>query len=267
MRDRAWEGLHQALDRSGRWRDYPRDEPLPVVKGTVIQVTVERLPDGRKPLKDLWLWHCGPAEADVDLLRKAYLRRFDQEHFHRFCKVYLGLGVARLASAEATGRWAALVMATHTQLRLASVLVDDLRRPWHKRPEPGQVLSPYRVRLGFRRLRTQLGTPRWDGERYPARPPGRPRGSKNRPKTRPGGDLVRQAAEVEATPAQLGHELLFGVARCHSHVSDHFADPPALTQRRGVPLCVGGRVEQVSQGHELGGHGRLQVGVTGRQLL
>src|SRR2546423_13438261 len=50
-------------------------------------------------------------------------------------------------------------MAACTQLRLASVLVGDLRRPWHKRPEPGQVLSPYRVRLGFRRLRAQLGTP------------------------------------------------------------------------------------------------------------
>ncbi len=50
-------------------------------------------------------------------------------------------------------------MAACTQLRLASVLVGDLRRPWHKRPEPGQVLSPYGVRLGFRRLRAQLGTP------------------------------------------------------------------------------------------------------------
>jgi hypothetical protein len=187
VRVRAWKGLHQALDRSGRWRDYPGDEPLPVVKGTVIQVTVERLPDGRTPPRDLWLWHCGPAEADAglaDLLWKAYLRRFDQEHFHRFCKEYLGLDAARLASAEATDRWAALVMAAYTQLRLASVLVDDLRRPWHKRPEPGQVLSPYRVRLGFRRLRAHLGTPARTAKS--ARPgPGRPRGSKNRPKTRP----------------------------------------------------------------------------------
>ena len=120
---RAWKGLHQALDRSGRWAGYPRDEQLPIVKGTVIQVTVERLPDGRGPLKDLWLWHRGPAEADAglaDLLWKACPRRFDQEHFHRFCKVYLGLDAARLASAEATGRWAALVLAAYTQPRLTS---------------------------------------------------------------------------------------------------------------------------------------------------
>jgi len=106
---RAWKGLHQALGRPGRWQDYPEDEPLPVVTGTVIQVSVERLPDGRKP--------------------------------------------------------------------------HDLRRPWHKKPEPGQILSPYRVRLGFRRLRAHLGTPARTAKS--TRPgPGRPRGSKNRPKAR-----------------------------------------------------------------------------------
>ena len=98
--------------------------------------------------------------------------------------MYLGLDAARLASAEATDRWAALVMAAYTQLRLASVLVDDLRRPWHKKPEPGQVLSSYRVRLGFRRLRAHLGTPARTAKT--TRPgPGRPRGSKNQPKARP----------------------------------------------------------------------------------
>jgi hypothetical protein len=184
---RAWRGLHQVLERSGRWAGYPKDQQLPIVKGTVIQVTVEQLPDGRKPVKDLWLWHRGPAEAGaglVDLLWKAYLRRFGQEHFHRFCKVHLGLDAARLTSAEAIDRWAALVLAAYTQLRLASGLVDDLRRPWHKKPEPGQVLSPCRVRLGFRRLRALLGTPARTAKT--TRPgPGRPKGSKNRPKTRP----------------------------------------------------------------------------------
>jgi hypothetical protein len=183
---RAWKGLHQALGRTGRWSGYPDDEPLPVVTGTVICVTVEHLPGGRKPARDLWLWHHGPAGADaglVDLLWKAYLRRFDQEHFHRFAKMYLGLDAAHLASARATGRWAALVMAAYTQLRLASALVDDLRRPWHKKPEPGQVLSPYRVRLGFRRLRAHLGTPA-STAKYSRPGPGRPRGSKNRPKAR-----------------------------------------------------------------------------------
>ena len=88
---------------------------------------------------------------------------------------------ARLASAEATDRWAALVLAAYTQPRLASALVDDLRRPWHNKPAPGQMLSPYRVRLGFRRLRTLLGTPA--GTAKTTRPgPGRPSGSKTGPR-------------------------------------------------------------------------------------
>ncbi|WP_336213971.1 hypothetical protein [Nonomuraea sp. LPB2021202275-12-8] len=78
VRVRAWTGLHQKLNRTGRWTGHPADERLPIVRGTVIQIVVDRLPDGRKPTKDLWLWHTGPAPVDtalVDLLWKAYLRR------------------------------------------------------------------------------------------------------------------------------------------------------------------------------------------------
>lgn len=150
---------------------------------TVIQVTVDHLPGGRRPHKDLWLFHAAPpgAACDLDLLWKAYLRRFDQEHFHRFAKVHLGLDAAHLQSAAATDRWVDLVLAYYVQLRLAARLVDDLRRPWQPRPEPGTVLSPYRTRLGFRRLRARLGTPAKPAKS--SRPgPGRPKGSKNRPK-------------------------------------------------------------------------------------
>ena len=178
---RAWTGLHQKLGSTGRWASWPRDTPLPIVRGTVGQVVVGHLPDGRKPPKDLWLWHAGPVPADPDLLWKAYLRRFDQEHFHRFAKSYLGLASAHLNSAAATDRWVALAMGAYAQLRLARHLTGDLRRPWHPRPSPGKPLSPCKVRLGFRRLRAQIGTPA--GSPKPTRPgPGRPKGSKNRPK-------------------------------------------------------------------------------------
>jgi hypothetical protein len=181
---RAWKGLHQKLTRTGRWAGHPADERLPIVRGTVLQIIVDRLPDGRRPTKDLWLWHAGPVEVDpdlVDLLWKAYLRRFDQEHFHRFAKVYLGMARAHLASAQATDRWMHLIMAAYAQLRLASPHVDDLRRPWHPCPEPGRPLSPYRVRLGFRRLRAKLGTPA-SSPKLTRPGPGRPKGSRNRPK-------------------------------------------------------------------------------------
>ena len=139
MTVRAWGGLHQRLTRTGRWVGYPVDQALPIVSGTVLQVVVEHLPDGRKAPRDLWLWHAGPVPAHVDMLWKAYLRRFDQEHFHRFAKVHLGLVRAHLQSAAATDRWVNLVMAAYAQLRLASTLVDDLRRPWHAKPEQGAV--------------------------------------------------------------------------------------------------------------------------------
>ncbi len=156
---------------------------LPIVRGTVGQVVVDHLPDGRKPPKDLWLWHAGPVPADPDLLWKAYLRRFGQEHFHRFAKSCLGLAGAHLGSTAATDRWVSLAMAAYAQLRLARHLVDDLRRPWQPRPDPGKPLSPYKVRLGFRRLRARLGTPA-DSPKPTHPGPGRPKGSKNRPKSK-----------------------------------------------------------------------------------
>ncbi len=103
------------------------------------------------------------------------------EHFHRFAKVYLGLRAAHLASAEATDRWVQLVLAAYAQLRLASTMAGDLRRPWQPRLPEGTVPSPYRTRLAFRRLRAKIGSPA--GPAKFSRPgPGRPKGSKNRPK-------------------------------------------------------------------------------------
>jgi hypothetical protein len=183
VRVQAWHNLHQEIGRSGHWADWPQETELPIVRGTVIRVSVEHLPGGRKPNKDIWLFHAAPpgTEPDIDLLWKAYLRRFDQEHFHRFAKVYLGLRAAHLTSADATDRWVQLALAAYAQLRIASTLTDDLRRPWHPKPEPGTVASPYRTRLGFRRLRARLGSPTKPAK-FSRPGPGRPKGSKNRPK-------------------------------------------------------------------------------------
>jgi hypothetical protein len=183
VRVQAWRDMHQELGRSGHWANWPPDTQLPIVRGTVIRVSVERLPGGRKPLKDIWLFHSAPpgTEPDIDLLWKAYLRRFDQEHFHRFAKVYLGLRAAHLTSAAATDRWVQLALAAYAQLRMASTLADDLRRPWHPKPAPGAIPTPYRTRLGFRRLRARLGSPAKPAK-FSRPGPGRPRGSKNQPK-------------------------------------------------------------------------------------
>jgi hypothetical protein len=65
-------------------------------------------------------------------------------------KVYLGLRAAHLASAQATDRWVTLALAAYAQLRVASTLAGDLRRPWHPKLEPGTIASPYRTRTSKR---------------------------------------------------------------------------------------------------------------------
>jgi hypothetical protein len=196
---RAWHRMHQALHRGVAWAEFPEDRDVPILPGTLIQVRVERLPHGGA-VKPLWLWHTGPpgAEPDVDLVWKAYLRRFDQEHFHRFAKVYLGLDRARLQSARAADRWISLVVAGYAQLRLTAPLVADEPKPWQRRTAPGVLPTPCRTRAGFRRLRAALGTPA--GAAKNTRPgPGRPKGRKNRPKPR---QPVYRKTDKTPTPKQ-----------------------------------------------------------------
>jgi hypothetical protein len=117
---------------------------------------------------------------DVDLRWQAFLRRFDLEHTFRLIKQTLGWTCPKIRTPEAGGRWTWIVIAAHTQLRQAAA---DLRRPWERPAEPGQ-LTPARVRRGFRNLRPHLACP--SRAPKPSRPgPGRPPGSKNkRPATR-----------------------------------------------------------------------------------
>jgi hypothetical protein len=180
----AWHHLHQAVSRTGAWAGHPAGVALPVVDGTLIRITVQRLGHSGAP-KPVWLWHHAPpgTPIDVDLLWKGYLRRFDQEHFHRFAKVHLGLARARLLAAEAVDRWITLVIAGYAQLRAAALLVSDQPRPWQRKTAPGKIPTPCRVRAGFRRLRTHLGTPA--GVPKIVRPgTGRPPGRKNPAKPR-----------------------------------------------------------------------------------
>jgi DDE superfamily endonuclease len=171
---RAWSGLHQRLQTRGHFTG--RQRPA-VVAGTVIRVSVERLPDGRAPHKTLWLWWSGPPGLlpDLDVVWRAYLRRFDAEHAFRFAKGTLGWTAARVRTPEQADRWTWLIVAAYTQLRLAVPLARDLRHPWERPPDPARPLSPHRVRRGFRHIRHQLGLPARGPK--PARPgPGRPKG-------------------------------------------------------------------------------------------
>jgi len=178
----AWRQVHPLIhgDR-GYFAGW--DGELPVLRGTLLRVTVDHLPDGRSPHKTMWLWHAGPGPLSPDELWRAYLARFDEEHAFRFAKGTLGLTAAKVRTPEQAGRWVRLVMAACAQLLLARPLAADLRRPWETRPPIGRPLPPARVRRGFPNIRRRLGTPAHVAK--PTRPgPGRPKGSASGPAPR-----------------------------------------------------------------------------------
>src|SRR3954464_9700474 len=110
--------------------------------------------------------------------RQAFLRSFDLEHTFRLFKQTLGWTVLKIRTPQAADRWTWIIIAAHTQLRLARPLAEDLRRPW-ERPALPDRLTPARVRRGFRNLRPHITLPARAPK--PSRPgPGRPPGSRNR---------------------------------------------------------------------------------------
>lgn len=63
---RAWDRLHPRLTRRAAWLDH--EGPLPIIEGTVIRLTVERLPSGGVN-KPVWLWWSGTGAATGDVDR------------------------------------------------------------------------------------------------------------------------------------------------------------------------------------------------------
>lgn len=77
----------------------------------------------------------------------------------------------KLRTPEAADRWTWLVVAAHTQLRLARPLAADLRRPWEKPPSPAGALPPGSAGGSGTPARTRLARPRPTTrlkERHPA---------------------------------------------------------------------------------------------------
>lgn len=181
VRVRAWGGLHpKTQTHAGRGSRGPR----PIVRGTLVLVEVDRLPGRPYPPQVLWLWWCGPPGAlpDLDLLWRAYVRRFDLEHTFRFIKQTLGWHTLRVRHPEQADRWTWLVLAAYTQLRLARALVADRRLPW-ERPHPPGRLTPNRVRRAVPALLLALGTPAAAPQPC-GRSPGRPKGRRSGPAPR-----------------------------------------------------------------------------------
>ncbi|WP_436849454.1 hypothetical protein [Streptomyces massasporeus] len=119
-----------------------------MIHGTLIRLKVEHLPGDRDP-KPVWLWssRTGMTGQDVDVRWQAFLRTFDLEHTFRLFKQTLGWTVPKVRDPHTADLWTWLIIAAHTQLRLARPLAEDLRRPWERPAEPRR-LTPARVRRG-----------------------------------------------------------------------------------------------------------------------
>jgi hypothetical protein len=194
VRAGAWHDVHPLVHGDRGW--FAGRKKLPVLPGTLVHVTVERLPDGRDPHRAMWLWHAGPGPLSLDELWRAYLARFDIEHAFKLLKGALGLTAAKVRTPEQADRWARVLMAACAQLLLARPLAGDLRRPWERQPDSGRPLAPGRVRRGFRNIRSGLGTPARVAK--PTRPgPGRPKGSSKGPAPR---HLLPGEAGMPRTP-------------------------------------------------------------------
>ncbi|WP_218040273.1 NF041680 family putative transposase [Actinomadura sp. WMMB 499] len=196
----SWDRLHPRLTHRAAWLEH--DGRLPIIEGTLILLRVERIPGTGAP-KPIWLWssRTGACPQHVDRLWQAFLRRFDLEHTFRLFKQTLGWTAPKFRTPEAADRWTWLIIAAHTQLRLARHLAEDLRRPW-ERPAAAGRLTPARVRRGFRNIRAKTTLPA--GAPKPGKPgPGRPPGSKNR-RPAPRHDVGKTIKREKTLAARLG---------------------------------------------------------------
>ena len=180
VRVRCWSGLHPKTRRIGERYGCER---APVVRGCVVLVEVGKLPRQTRKPKKLWLWWSGEGEADLDLIWRAYCRRFDLEHMIRFLKQALGWTTPRFRHPEQADRRTWLVLVAYTQLRLARIWVADGRLPPWERPQRPRRLTPTRVLRGFATLLTAVGTPAKPPKPC-GRSPGRPKGSRSGPAKR-----------------------------------------------------------------------------------
>ncbi|WP_064741918.1 NF041680 family putative transposase [Hamadaea tsunoensis] len=174
----AWHQLHP--ETQTHYRD-PDGRPS-IIEATILRLTVDKTPRHRQP-GPIWLWFNGPADTfDPDRCWRAYLRRFDVEHFFRFARQNLGWATPRLRHPQQADRFSQLTAITATQLRLARPLVADHRLPWQK-PLTSQQMTPGRVRQGFTHLLATIDTPaRWPKPTKPG--PGRPKGRTSEPAPR-----------------------------------------------------------------------------------
>ena len=116
-----------------------------------------------------------------------YFRRFDIEHFFRFCKRRLLMTRFQTPDTRTEEKWPALVQLAYLQLWLARNLAQGCWHPWQRhlatQPKRRSTWSPSQVQRDFSRIIGQLGTPARSPKRR-GKSPGWRRGSKRRARLR-----------------------------------------------------------------------------------
>ena len=142
-----------------------------------------------------------------------------REHTFRLFKQVLGWTAPKIRSPHAADRWTWLIIAAHTQLRLARDLTADLRRPWERPAPPGRLTPPGSAADSGTSGRKPPARP---GRQKPGKPgPGRPPGSKNR-RPAPCYDVGKTAKR----------ELTLKASRDPDRLNDKLSGPEGRDRRR-----------------------------------
>ena len=167
VRAEAWHRVHPLIHGDRGW--FAGRKELPVLRGTLVHVTVERLPDGRDPHRAMWLWHAGPARCPWTSSGAPTSHGSTSSTPSSSSRAPSASPPRKSATpARQTAGSGSSWPRTPSSCSPAP-WPPDLRRPWEKQPDPARPLAPGRVRRGFRNIRRRPGDTRPCRETLPAR--------------------------------------------------------------------------------------------------
>lgn len=154
-RVRRWNGLLMRGSHTHKMHKRPFD-----------LLRIDRLDEQGQPTdrKPMWLILEGQRRHEIataDALSD-YIRRFDQEHMHRFWRRHLLFADYQTPVTRHEEHWTTIVMSAYLQLYAARDIAPVIERPWYPHPpsnSPHPSLSPAMVQRGFADVIRQLGTP------------------------------------------------------------------------------------------------------------
>lgn len=157
--------------------------PMHLHPFTVIRISVTDSLGKLVFKRPLWLMIFGKHRQEISLIEayKAYVQRYDIEHFFRFGKQRLLMTSSQTPVVEHEENWWTIVVLAYAQLWVAATLASNLPKPWEKYL-PSQVaeertISPTHVQRDFSRIIREIGTPA-SSPKLRGKSPGRPKGFK-----------------------------------------------------------------------------------------